>query len=1042
MTMHRASFTSLLMALVTGLAIPVAAPVDAAPVPPPASAEHTVKVSDEITTEIERFGAARVIISLTTETPIQTQTQSWQDYVEQRTALAVHQDVIQQTLSTTDSEILRTLTTTGLLSARVDQNGLDALAGSPSVRSIEVDRAHPPALNSTIGIVQADTMHTNGDRGSGQAIAIIDTGVQYDHPMFSDSASGSRVIAGACYSSNDASRGETSLCAGGVESDTGPTAGNDCPITIHGCGHGTHVAGIAAGGDWTTGSSGDTAVDIVGVAPDADIIAINVFTSIDVTGLTDTDSVDYYPCDNAFSPNCYDPCSGSYPCVLAYNSDILAGLNYVETLEATPNLIDNSNLASVNMSIGGGTPTDEHCDNTAIARAVRRLKANDIATVIASGNDGSSIGVSNPGCISDAITVGATTDLDAVASYTNTVDGLVDLYAPGSSVLSAVPDGSSAIYNGTSMAAPHVAGAVALMTEKFPDNSVESTLAQLQLFGTGVSTRGVVELGYSIPRINIFDAAHSTDDYLVVTLEGTGAGTVVDADLGIDCGDACTTVLSAGPETSTLVATPDGLSTFVGWTGCDSTDGTTCNVTISSNTQVSAEFSGPINNDKADAIDISVEPESTYTSSGSTNFATLETAEAEPACADLFGASVWYRYDAPSDGQLVLDTIGSDYDTVLTVYSDTDGTLEEVGCNDDIELGVVRTSELTIDIEYGTRYLVQVGGFESDTGSLTFNVDVALEPLVTITVNRLGDGVGSISGNQPDGDCAAGNTCVISAVAGSATALIATAETGSAFVAWSEGCSPGGQSTVCNITSSVDTTVTVWFRSTAEANAPTNTVVLRLPEVPSAISADEVEAGEAIVFDAPAGTFDPYERVVISLHSNPVVVEDTVAEADGSLSATVTIPADTSGGNHQIVALGQVSGSGLRAAISIEVGEVFVALTPVRIMDTRSGDMVGELDGSGSVRELRVAGAGGVPTSGVSAVALNVTAVSTETNDFGGFVTVYPCGTRPDASNLNFTSGMTIPNSVIAPVSGSGKVCFYVYGKTHLLADVSGYFPK
>ena len=87
-------------------------------------------------------------------------------------------------------------------------------------------------------------------------------------------------------------------------------------------------------------------------------------------------------------------------------------------------------------------------------------------------------------------------------------------------------------------------------------------------------------------------------------------------------------------------------------------------------------------------------------------------------------------------------------------------------------------------------------------------------------------------------------------------------------------------------------------------------------------------------------------------------------------------------------------------------------------------------------------GKGGVPSSGVSAVALNVTAVSTETNDFGGFVTVYPCGTRPDASNLNFTSGQTIPNSVIAPVSGSGKVCFYVYGKAHLLADVSGYFPS
>ena len=55
---------------------------------------------------------------------------------------------------------------------------------------------------------------------------------------------------------------------------------------------------------------------------------------------------------------------------------------------------------------------------------------------------------------------------------------------------------------------------------------------------------------------------------------------------------------------------------------------------------------------------------------------------------------------------------------------------------------------------------------------------------------------------------------------------------------------------------------------------------------------------------------------------------------------------------------------------------------------------------------------------------------------------MYPCGTRPDASSLNFTTGQTIPNSVIAPVSAAGTVCFYVYGTAHLLADVSGYFSS
>ncbi len=116
---------------------------------------------------------------------------------------------------------------------------------------------------------------------------------------------------------------------------------------------------------------------------------------------------------------------------------------------------------------------------------------------------------------------------------------------------------------------------------------------------------------------------------------------------------------------------------------------------------------------------------------------------------------------------------------------------------------------------------------------------------------------------------------------------------------------------------------------------------------------------------------------------------------------------------------------------------------PERLLDTRpSGTKVGEIDGTGAAYSLQVGGEKGVPSSGVAAVALNVTVVDGEAGDYGGFVTVYPCGTRPDASNLNFTSGQTIPNSVIAPVSSAGKVCFYVYGKAHLLADVSGYFSS
>ena len=111
-------------------------------------------------------------------------------------------------------------------------------------------------------------------------------------------------------------------------------------------------------------------------------------------------------------------------------------------------------------------------------------------------------------------------------------------------------------------------------------------------------------------------------------------------------------------------------------------------------------------------------------------------------------------------------------------------------------------------------------------------------------------------------------------------------------------------------------------------------------------------------------------------------------------------------------------------------------------MNTRPTGKVGTLDGTGAPLTINVYGKGGLPSSGISAVALNVTVVDSEAGNSGGYVTVYPCANgRPDSSNLNFITGQIIPNSVIAPVDTQGNVCFYVYGKAHILADINGYFP-
>ncbi len=124
-----------------------------------------------------------------------------------------------------------------------------------------------------------------------------------------------------------------------------------------------------------------------------------------------------------------------------------------------------------------------------------------------------------------------------------------------------------------------------------------------------------------------------------------------------------------------------------------------------------------------------------------------------------------------------------------------------------------------------------------------------------------------------------------------------------------------------------------------------------------------------------------------------------------------------------------------------------VPVSPVRILDTRSGDRVGDLS-DGAMIAMQVTGridtvgqgTKEVVPAGASAIVGNLTMVDTTANDYGGYATIYPCGTRPDASNLNFVSGQTVANSVAVPLSAEGAVCIFVYGMAHVLLDVSGYY--
>lgn len=122
-------------------------------------------------------------------------------------------------------------------------------------------------------------------------------------------------------------------------------------------------------------------------------------------------------------------------------------------------------------------------------------------------------------------------------------------------------------------------------------------------------------------------------------------------------------------------------------------------------------------------------------------------------------------------------------------------------------------------------------------------------------------------------------------------------------------------------------------------------------------------------------------------------------------------------------------------------GGFLLPLTPVRILDTRNG--TGGFSspvGQGQTISVTIDGRGGVPSSGVSEVILNVTA--TDPTAKASFLTIFPDGiSRPLASDLNFVKGQTVPNLVFVKVGADGKVAVYnVKGTTEVIFDVAGWF--
>ena len=280
-----------------------------------------------------------------------------------------------------------------------------------------------------------------GLNGKGRTIAILDSGLNRRNPVFAKKPGG--TITEACFSTplNSKTERRISVCPNG---STGPGASAPRGSSIHlfKHNHGSHVAGIAAGAD--------------GIAPAANIISVQ------------THSEQQWQCKNAEERKSYS-CGGNLCCkTFISNNDTARAYNYLIDLVKKGTKID-----AVNMSYGDSTEYKNAQDcaqkKPQQKKFMDRLVANGMLPVASSGNEKFNNGIVAPACHSGVYAVGGlgsfkTPKLRGSSNHSR----LVDITAPGTDIWSANNGTGVMKMSGTSMAAPMVTGAVALVKQMYP----------------------------------------------------------------------------------------------------------------------------------------------------------------------------------------------------------------------------------------------------------------------------------------------------------------------------------------------------------------------------------------------------------------------------------------------------------------------------------------------------------------------------------------------------------------------------------------------
>lgn len=294
-------------------------------------------------------------------------------------------------------------------SATIPQARLDRVQSDPRVQFISEDRVvYAFAQTIPMGVSRV-AAPANANKGTGIGVAIIDTGIDLSHPDLK-----ANIVA-------------NKSCIRGKKT------GNDDN------GHGSHVAGTVA--------AMNNDIGVLGVAPEAKLAAVKVLNAVG---------------------------SGTW-------SSVICGVDWVTANAST------YNIKVANMSLGGSGTSDNNCGNSnndALHKAICKSTAAGVTYAVAAGNSSDDVSKFVPAAYDDTvITVSALADSDGqpgglggatsygdddtFATFSN-YGSVIDLGAPGVSILSTWKGGGYNTISGTSMASPHVAGSAALYIKSNP----------------------------------------------------------------------------------------------------------------------------------------------------------------------------------------------------------------------------------------------------------------------------------------------------------------------------------------------------------------------------------------------------------------------------------------------------------------------------------------------------------------------------------------------------------------------------------------------